>query len=323
MSKKKPKSAAPTSRKKAARRLSTSVAPMFDFAPEELERAVNVFAEFHQDHPMEREMMRIKSYALVAELHKRGLTHALAERLIDDLVQAGVYFKVSQFVNLRTWVPFNGGPQIETSSQEFWYLYSTRSRLRRFFGKCRFSSSHGPLNEFRRKGEFWELTYQWRTVFIGDAVGFAYIAQLLRDPGREVPVVFLQAAQVGVDPLALRGSSGEVIDDEARQRYWKHYGDLQSELESASAGNDIGRAEALQGEITQITNELLRAAGIGGRPRTRSDAERARKSVSQAISRAITRIGSHHESLSRHLLNSITSGQTFCYSPDSPTDWLL
>lgn len=323
MAKKKPKRASQPSSKKKGNHSRPQTVAMFNFSPEEIENAIDVLAGFYQDHPMEREMMRIKSHALIGELQKRGLTLALAERQIDELVRAGAYFKGKRYAQWRTWVSFDGSQQIDTDSQEFWHLYTTRNRLRTFFAKRQLSAARGPINEFRRKGEFWELAFQWKTVYIADMVGLAYIAQLLRDPGRTVPVVFLQAAQAGVDPVSLSGSSGEILDDEARQRYWMHYGELQSELEAANAANDVGRTEALQGELDHLERELLRGCGLGGRSRRQSDAEKSRKAVSLAVNRAIEKIKLHHEPLSTHLLNSISSGHTFCYSPDTPIGWLL
>ncbi len=51
------------------------------------------------------------------------------------------------------------------------------------------------------------------------------------------------------------------------------------------------------------------------------DGDRARKSVSNAIARAIGIIEKQRPALARHLDHSIRMGQFLSYSPEVPVDW--
>ena len=75
--------------------------------------------------------------------------------------------------------------------------------------------------------------------------------------------------------------------------------------------------------MEHLASELASATGLNGRAREKSDVERVRKSVSMAVSRAITAIGKGHESLGRHLSVSIMSGLTFRYAPEREVEWMV
>ena len=68
--------------------------------------------------------------------------------------------------------------------------------------------------------------------------------------------------------------------------------------------------------------EIARATGLGGTKREKTDAERVRKNVSMAVSRAIDSIRDEHAGLGRHLQNSISPGLTFRYDPEDKVGWL-
>lgn len=176
---------------------------------------------------------------------------------------------------------------------------------------------------FRRRGEFWVLTFEGLTAYLKDSVGLAYIARLLSEPHRDIPAVSLLAARVGIDPLVSTGSSGALLDDAARQAYSVRYQDLCEELDDATRDHAAGRIEKLREEMEELATELARATGLGGRSRQKSDADKVRISVSMAVRRAIEAISEHHAPLGRHLLRSISSGQVFRYSPDSRQEWIL
>lgn len=177
-------------------------------------------------------------------------------------------------------------------------------------------------NVFQQRGEFWQLSFAGETKFLKDSVGLRYIARLLMEPNRDIPAVTLLAARAGIDPLVATGSSGEVLDDQAREEYGRRYRELQEELHEAKENNDLGTIEKLEGEMEQLTNELANATGLGGRSRQKTDIEKVRKSVREAISRDIGRIGKQHEALGGHLTAFITTGLTCRYAPEREIDWL-
>ena len=64
----------------------------------------------------------------------------------------------------------------------------------------------------------------------------------------------------------------------------------------------------------QLTRELGRALGLGGRSRSFADvAERARTSVRKAIKRAIDDIATASPAIGEHLARSVSTGSVCCY----------
>lgn len=166
------------------------------------------------------------------------------------------------------------------------------------------------------------MSFDGESKYLKDSVGLGYIARLLMEPYREVPAVTLLAARAGIDPLVTSGSSGELLDDQARDEYGRRYCELQEELHEAKENNDLGQIEKFEGEMEQLTNELASATGLGGRSRQKTDIEKVRKAVREAISRDIGRIGEQHEALGNHLTAFITTGLSCRYAPESEIDWL-
>jgi hypothetical protein len=148
----------------------------------------------------------------------------------------------------------------------------------------RIASGMAP-NAFRLRGQVWELTFEQQTVLMKDGRGLAYIARLLAEPMRDIPAVCLMADRVGIDPQIAGGSKGEVLDDQARKAYEERYRDLAEDL-------------------------------------TEAEADKVRKSVSMAVTRAIESIRAEHESLGNHLSAFISMGLVFRYAPDPPIEWL-
>lgn len=183
-------------------------------------------------------------------------------------------------------------------------------------------ASDGAQNSFRLLGQVWELTFAGEKVLIRDSRGLAYIARLLAAPQRDVPAVSLLAACAGIDPHIATGSKGEVLDDQARREYQQRYSDLLEDLTEAEANNDSGKIERLQAEMDQLASELANATGLGGRSRPNTDAEKVRKSVSMAVTRAIESIRAEHESLGNHLSAFISMGLVFRYAPAPSIEWL-
>jgi hypothetical protein len=177
-------------------------------------------------------------------------------------------------------------------------------------------------NVFQLRGEFWQLSFDGKTVFVKDSVGLGYIARLLMEPGRDIPAVTLLAARAGIDPLVATGSSGEMLDVEARGKYAERYRELTAELQEAKENEDLGQIEKFENEMDQLAGELDRSFGLGGRSRQSSDIQKVRNAVSMAVSRTRDKIAEQHDPLGKHLLTAISSGVVFRYSPEREIDWL-
>jgi hypothetical protein len=117
-----------------------------------------------------------------------------------------------------------------------------------------------------------------------------------------------------------------VLDAEAKRSYRERLREIRDEVENLREANDVERASKLEEEQDFLTRELARALGLFGRDRKfGSEAERARKRVSIAITRAIRLLSLHDEHLGRYLERSIRTGNLCCYIPDpgNPVKWSL
>jgi len=199
-------------------------------------------------------------------------------------------------------------------------------------------------NAFRREGHYWTVVFRGTTRRFKNAKGLAYIARLLRTPGREFHVMDLvqfevgQPTSAGSDPysemsseqlategLSISGQStkGTGLDAQAKAEYQHHLEDLREELREAEQFNDLERAAKVQEEIEFIEQELAAAYGLGGKPRKRGDLnERARQAVSAAIHRSLRTIETALPELGRHLRNVLKIGLFCSYVPDPPTTWV-
>jgi len=177
-------------------------------------------------------------------------------------------------------------------------------------------------NVFRRLGQVWVIKYEGQMILMKDAGGLRYLVRLLAKPESIVPAVFLLAAESGIDPLIMSGNSGDLIDGPAMTKYKQEYAELEEELREAELRNDHSRIPTLQSDLDAIGSEIIRASGLGGKTRSKSDADRARKNVSTSVSRAIDSIRDEHAVLGRHLRNSIDPGLTFRCVPERDPEWL-
>ncbi len=179
----------------------------------------------------------------------------------------------------------------------------------------------------RREGEFWTVTFGGRTCRMRDSKGLAYIAFLLRHPGRPLHVTEVvhlgNAASSGSaagrprfdESTAVRrglGDAGGALDQQAKAAYKQRYEELEASLDEARQFNDQGSIGRIEREMEFLVHEISSATGLGGRDRRAgSDAERARVNVTRSISRAIQKLHKAHPELARHLDQAIRTG-TFC-----------
>lgn len=178
----------------------------------------------------------------------------------------------------------------------------------------------GPL--FRKEGQYWTIIFAEKKLNMKDSKGMLYLLYLLSHLGREVAAVDLLAAGEGQQVTPGRSSSGEVADRHAVNEYKARAAEIGKEIEGARGSNDIGRVEHLLVELEFIADQISGAEGLGGRLRTTGDStERARKSVREAICRAIEQIRKGNSSLAEHLDKHISFGTSLSYSGD--TSWIF
>jgi hypothetical protein len=207
------------------------------------------------------------------------------------------------------------------------------------------SSEHLPAtaNFFRRKGDYWIISYQGSDFRLKHIRGLAYIAHLLRHPSIEFHVLDLVTSTQKTSPLSasasdvalvepraqasrLGGGADALLDPRARTAYKQRVAELREELEEARAFNDPGRVDKAQQEIDFISAELARGFGLGGRTRgTPSSAERARVNVVKGVKAALAKIVEHSPLLEHYLATTIRTGSFCSYMPhpSNPISWEL
>lgn len=172
---------------------------------------------------------------------------------------------------------------------------------------------------FRRVGPVWELDFASRTARIPHAHGLSDLAYLLVRPGQAVSVLEL-ANEAGTAPAGARGAL--VFDERARREIRDRLHELDAEVAEAEANGDGERAALALERRQSLAETVVREFGLGGRSRRIGDpVERARKTVSTRIRRAIAQVGRAHPELGRHLERSIDTGAWCAYRPAEPLTW--
>jgi tetratricopeptide (TPR) repeat protein len=193
----------------------------------------------------------------------------------------------------------------------------------------------GLVDVIRREGDFWSVTFDGRTVHVRDVKGMHYLARLLVEPGRELHVLDLVAAESGpgVHVRATAhdgeahggpGDAGEILDARAKDAYRRRLAEIDDDIDEARANVDTGRLMQAEAERDVLVQELARAFGLDGRERrATSTSERARVGVTRALRHAIARIAEHHRPLGEHLARTVRTGTYCAYVPDprAPGGW--
>jgi AAA ATPase domain len=194
--------------------------------------------------------------------------------------------------------------------------------------------SSAGMNEFRREGEYWTVSFDGETVRLHDSKGLRYLARLLERPGTEVHALDLVRAAHAPETGAVAGAAGsarvewadagELLDERAKTEYRRRVKELEEERDEAHEWNDPEREARAAEELEFIAQELASAVGLGGRDRrAASTSERARVNVTRAIKAAFDRLDDTAPKLAAHLRSTVRTG-TFCvYEPDPrvPITW--
>jgi tetratricopeptide (TPR) repeat protein len=171
---------------------------------------------------------------------------------------------------------------------------------------------------FRRDGEVWTLCFAGRTARLRDSKGLRDLAVVLARPGEQT------AAPNGATNRPPAADTGVLADRQALAAYRARLRELDTALDEADSAADPVRAERLVFEREALLAELSAVTGLGGRPRVGgSDAERARKAVTNRIRQAVDRIAEAHPELGRHLRAAVHTGTWCRYEPEHPVVWRL
>jgi tetratricopeptide (TPR) repeat protein len=175
---------------------------------------------------------------------------------------------------------------------------------------------------FRRHGALRVVAFSTPAVTVPDLVGYRYLELLLARPGDEISCLDLIAHENGGVRSTQLGLPA--LDDEARECYRRRLLDVEEDIATATAMNDLGRVELAERDKDFLVAELARAVGFGGRIRqVGSDAERARTSVYRALRYAIKQLAVVDPTLGQHVSRSVRTGSWCSYAPDplAPLTW--
>jgi tetratricopeptide (TPR) repeat protein len=173
-------------------------------------------------------------------------------------------------------------------------------------------ASAPPALSLHQEGESWLIGWGTLSVRLTDSKGLRWLAQLVREPGREFHVLDLCASEGTLDA----GDAGELLDPRARQEYRERLQSLEAELEEARAHNDPARGARVEAELEFLRAELSRALGLGGRERRAGGAaERARINVQRRLRDTVRRITLQHAELGQRLERSLKTGLYCSYRP--------
>jgi hypothetical protein len=179
-----------------------------------------------------------------------------------------------------------------------------------------------PVDEWRlaRDGSDWLLQAGNERARLREARGLHYLRALLAAPGHDVAALDLVAGGAG-----LRTSdTGPALDATARDAYRARLAELDTQLDTADRIGDPQLAEAARAERDAVLDELRRATGLGGRPRSITvEAERARVNVTRTLRAAIDRIAAEAPQAAAHLDASLRTGRFCRYqpAPGGPARW--
>jgi hypothetical protein len=198
-------------------------------------------------------------------------------------------------------------------------------------------------NRFRRVGNAWDLAFDGLEIPFPDTKGMCHIQYLLQRPGVPVHVLDLVRAaegtitatdtpdreataavlaEIGASGVGF-GDAGPLIEREDIKQLWQQKKEIDTEIIDAEEFGNSVRAEELKGQKDWIVKYLAGAVGRDGKPRVAGRAEeKARSTVTQAITRTCKKIGEVHPSLRDHLA-AISTGTYCCYDPsgDTPPIW--
>jgi hypothetical protein len=205
-------------------------------------------------------------------------------------------------------------------------------------------------NTFVRKGDVWTISYDDESVQLPHAVGLGYVAILLQNPGREIrclaiyacssarrPTIQVQRADDVIRPeteviqdgdsfvdRAISNTSDHgdtAFDEQARKDYERKARELEKDIKEARKDGRTWEADEKLEELQAISDYVRLNTNRRGRPRKLGDDdEKARITVTSAITRAIESLEQVAPKTATHLRVNIKTGTRAIYR-DTSTPW--
>jgi predicted ATPase len=172
----------------------------------------------------------------------------------------------------------------------------------------------------RPEGGVWHIAFNGTSVHVPDLKGLWHLRELVSRPRESVPALSLIAAPT--EELVPVGDAGPMLDREALRQYRARLAVLDEELDDAEAKHEVERYAKRSAEREALVKELARATGLGGKSRrTGSPAEKARLNVTRTIRHAINYLATTVPELAAHLDESLVTGVSCSYEPQTNIAW--
>ena len=187
----------------------------------------------------------------------------------------------------------------------------------------------GP-NRLERERKGWFVAFGNEKEYVDDTVGMKRLVRLLKAPGRELTALDLVAgSSPGSHPQQVDDTDGgrghgdqEVIDDAAMRSYKERLHKLQALLQEAQEIGDQEKIDQVESEMNDLTDEITRSQGKGGKRRKMSDEhERARSAVAKSLIKARQAMAEQMPELGTHLERSLRVGAICSYAPYPSQPW--
>ncbi len=178
-----------------------------------------------------------------------------------------------------------------------------------------------PRHQLRRIGEGWELWFDGHRSSLLPRVGFIYLQQLIRSPGRPLSVASLHVA-ARPESANLPVAKGEpAMDDVMLKAIVRKIRENAEERERAERDGDRAALARLDRDTGEL-EKALKHAKFRGRPRLESrDHKRLRDRVCNAIRSALECIDKYDRRAGSHFRDAISLGGTVVYAPGRLPDW--
>jgi len=167
---------------------------------------------------------------------------------------------------------------------------------------------------FRWQGDVIEIEYEGTACSFMRAKGFQYLQALIEHPGMTMTAMELKFLIEGHNPDNAPRLSINTAEGFDKEEFRNRLLDLEREIDLAEKNNDLERLRRYQSErhclLEELPGKLENKKRIG---RDNPDHELVRKSVGNAINRAVGKIFKKNQSLGSHLKSAVTMGHSCSY----------
>lgn len=194
-----------------------------------------------------------------------------------------------------------------------------------------------PRSRFARSNQVWIIEFQGEKGGLKNQEGTRRLARLLRDPGRELESLDLatdlaprskhrrqstESMEDEVERTSGPRDAGTVLDEESVKEYTQRLEELEKEIRTAEALDEVTKADHLRNEQTWLQAQLREGVGKAGRLRAFSEQhEKARSTVSKTIWGQVDQLQETMPRLHAHLRKWVRLGYLCWYHPDPPEPW--